>query len=354
LKVGFHSPLPPARTGVADYSASLLAALRALGTVELFPTQADVHLYHIGNNMLHWSIYRRALEQPGVVVLHDALLQHMFMGALDEAAYIDEFVYNYGEWSSDLALELWRGKASSGLRSTYYQYPMLKRLAERSLAVIVHNPAAARIVRLHAPNAVVVEIPFLYTDPPQVDPLRLAPFVFGIFGYLRESKRVTTALRAFQRVRAARPNTAFLLAGQFVSSDLARTVDPLLRQPGVIRLGHLAEGRFWNVAAATDVCVNLRYPSAGETSAIAIGLMGLGKPVIVSSGEENARYPEPACLRVDTGPAEEEMLAEYMLSLRLLPGLAAEIGSRAAEYIRRWHSVERIAEMYWETLCAFR
>jgi glycosyltransferase involved in cell wall biosynthesis len=354
MKVGFHSPLPPARTGVADYSASLLIALRAFGPVELFSTQADVQLYHIGNNMLHWSIYRQALEQPGVVVLHDALLQHLFMGALDEGAYVDEFVFNYGEWSRDLALDLWRGKAGSGLRPTYYQYPMLKRLGERSLALIVHNPAAASIVRRHAPNAAVVEIPFLYTDLPQVEPQRLAPFVFGIFGYLRESKRVTTALRAFQRVRAVRPNTAFLLAGQFVSSDLARTLHPLLRQPGVIRLGHLAEGRFWNVAAATDVCVNLRYPSAGETSAIAIGLMGLGKPVIVSSGEENARYPEWACLRVDTGLAEEEMLAEYMLSLRILPGLAAEIGSRAEEYIRRWHSVERVAKLYWETLCAFR
>ena len=111
---------------------------------------------------------------------------------------------------------------------------MLKRLAERSLAIIVHNPAAARIVRSHAPNAAVIEIPFLYTDPPQVEPQRLAPFVFGIFGYVRESKRVTTALRAFQRVRGARSSTAFLLAGQFVSSDLARTVSPLLSQPGVI------------------------------------------------------------------------------------------------------------------------
>jgi glycosyltransferase involved in cell wall biosynthesis len=354
VKVGFHSPLPPARTGVADYSAALLTALRAFGSVELFPARADVRLYHVANHILHWSTYRRALAEPGVVVLHDALLQHLFMGALDEAAYADEFVFNYGEWSRDLALDLWRGKAGSGLRPAYYQYPMLKRLAERSLAVIVHNPAAARIVRRHAPQAAVIEIPHLFTPPRRVKPLRLAPFVFGIFGYLRESKRVTTALRAFQRVRAARPNTAFLLAGQFVSSDLARTICPLLRQPGVIRLGHLPESRFWSVAAATDACVNLRYPSAGETSGIAIGLMGLGKPVIVSSGEENARYPDSACLRVDTGSAEEEMLGEYMLSLRLLPGLGAEIGNRAAEYIRRWHSVERVAELYWDTLCAFR
>jgi glycosyltransferase involved in cell wall biosynthesis len=353
VKIGFHSPLPPARTGVADYSASLLTALGALGSVELFPARADIRLYHIANNTLHWSIYRRALAEPGIVVLHDALLQHLFLGALDEAAYVGEFVFNYGEWSRDLGLELWRGKASSGLRPTYYQYPMLKRLAERSLAVIVHNPAAARIVRQHAPNTAIIEIPHLYADPPQVKPQRLAPFVFGIFGYLRESKRLMPALRAFQRVRAARPNTAFLLAGEFVSSDLARAIDPMLRQPGVIRLGHLAEGRFWNVAASVDACVNLRCPSAGETSGIAIRCMGLGKPVIVSSGEENARYPDSACLRVDTGPAEEEMLAEYMLSLRLLPRLGTEIGSRAAEYIRHSHSVERVAKLYWETLCAF-
>ena len=62
--------------------------------------------------------------------------------------------------------------------------------------------------------------------------------------------------------------------------------------------------------------------------------MGMGKPVIVSSGEETARYPEMACLRVDSGPAEEEMLAAYMLSLRHLPRLGMEIGRRAAEHIK--------------------
>ena len=331
--------------------------------MELAPARADVHLYHIGNNTLHRGIYARALAEPGVVVLHDALLQHLFMGSLDEAGYLDEFVFNYGEWSRDLARELWRGKASSGLRPAYYRYPMLKRLAERSLAVIVHNPAAARIVREHAPHTPVIEIPLLYADSPIPSPaesLRLrqqlcrAPFLFGVFGYLRESKRVTVALRAFQRVRAARPNSAFLLAGEIVSPDLDRALDPLLRQPGVIRLGRLPQGEFLRVAAAADACVNLRYPSAGETSAIAIRLMGLGKPVIVSSGEETSRYPGDACLRVDAGSAEEEMLTHYMLSLRHLPGLGGEIGRRAVEHIRRWHSVERVARLYWETLCAHR
>ncbi len=58
--VGFDSPLPPSRTGVADYAAVLLAALRRHGTVEVNPAPADVWLYHLGNNQLHRAIYQFA------------------------------------------------------------------------------------------------------------------------------------------------------------------------------------------------------------------------------------------------------------------------------------------------------
>ena len=101
MTVGFHSPLPPAATGVAEYAATLLAALRERGEVVPGARDAGVHLYHLGNNQLHREIYRRALEKPGVVVLHDAVLHHFLLGSLDREAYIEEFVYNYGEWHRD-------------------------------------------------------------------------------------------------------------------------------------------------------------------------------------------------------------------------------------------------------------
>jgi glycosyltransferase involved in cell wall biosynthesis len=362
LKVGFFSPLPPARTGVADYSAELLRALKELGQVDVNSASADISLYHLGNNPLHREIYRRALEKPGVIVLHDAVLHHFFLGSLTEREYTAEFVCNYGAWSEDLARDLWRRRSRSGADPEYFQYPMLKRVVERSLGVIVHNPRAAAMAVQHAPSAAVYEIPHLFAapaEPPaQSDVLRLrdqlgiAPriFLLGVFGHLRESKRLTSVLRAFHRARAG-AEIALLVAGDFASRDLARSLAPLLEQDANIRrVGYLTERDFWRHAAAVDACINLRFPAAGETSGISIRLMGIGKPVLVSRCEEVSRFPDEACVRIDPGAAEEEMLAEYMVWLARFPADARAIGQRAAAYIGQYHAPARIAESYWQAL----
>jgi glycosyltransferase involved in cell wall biosynthesis len=361
VTVGFYSPLPPARTGVADYSVALLAQLRKQGRVEVSPDRCDIALYHTGNNGLHAAIYRRALAQSGVTVLHDSVLHHFLLGQLDEAAYVEEFVYNYGEWHRGLAGELWRGRASSGSESRYFQYPMLRRIAERSLAVIVHNPAAAEMVRAHAPRARVIEIPHLFEKPPGVsgaNALRYrqhigidpGAFVFGVFGYLRESKRVAQTLDAFRSLRRELPQTALLIAGDFASSDLERALGPQLRSPGVVRLPYLPEREFWLAAAAVDACINLKYPAAGETSGIAIRLMGLGKPVLMTDSRECSRYPEEACFRIPAGVAEKRSLIESMQLLVCVHGVAEAIGARAKSYIEEHHALEKVAKQYSEAL----
>jgi glycosyltransferase involved in cell wall biosynthesis len=363
MKVGYYAPLPPARSGVADYAAALLAALRRHGSVEPGARDADIALYHLGNNHLHREIYAQALARPGVAVLHDAVLHHFFLGSLDRAAYVDEFVYNYGEWHRSLAEELWQRRASSGFDRRYFDYPMLKRLAERSLAVVVHNPAAARMVREHAPEARVIEIRHLFAPPAWPaewesvrlrDSLgsRLSAPLFGVFGYLRESKRLFAILRAFAVLRRQRPDARLLIAGAFVSSDLERAISPALLDPGIVRLPYLSEHEFWRAAMAVDACINLRAPAAGETSGIAIRMMGAGKPVLLSDGLENSRYPGAACLRVAAGLAEEDSLLHHMLLLASVRACARVIGRLAAEHIAAFHQADRIAGQFWDTLCA--
>ncbi|MGD0775835.1 MAG: glycosyltransferase [Candidatus Solibacter sp.] len=366
MRVGFFSPLPPARTGVADYAASLLAELRRHGRVEVAPTRWDAALYHLGNNGLHAEIYRRAMSRPGVVVLHDAVLNHFFLGQLTETAYVDEFVYNYGEWNRALGRDLWRARANSAADERYFRYPMLKRVAERARAVVVHNPAAAASVKEHAGGARVVEIPHLFAPPalpdegsvlryraslggnPGVEP---AAFLFGVFGYLRESKRVAAVLEAFVAVRAQAPRARLLIAGQFVSTDLARAVAPMLRAPGVLRLPYLAEREFWLAARAVDACINLRYPAAGESSGITVRMMGIGKPVLLTEASESAAFPEDACLRIAPGPGERDSLRLHMVLLTSMAEVARTIGPRGAEHIAAHHRVEQIGKRYWDLLC---
>jgi glycosyltransferase involved in cell wall biosynthesis len=347
---------------VADYSAALLTELRQHGAVEVAPPRSDAALYHLGNNRLHAEIYRRAIASPGVVVLHDAVLNHFFLGQLSETQYADEFVYNYGEWNRALGRELWRARAGSGADERYFRYPMLKRVTERARAVVVHNPAAAAAVKEHAGDARVVEIPHLFA-PPQVPDegavlryragLGVAPgvFLFAVFGYLRESKRVASVLEAFAEVHAHVPRAGLLIAGQFVSTDLERAVAPMLRAPGVSRLPHLAEREFWLAARAVDACINLRYPAAGESSGIAVRMMGIGTPVLLTAGAESAPFPEDACVRIAAGPSERDSLRHHMVLLTSMTEVAVTIGQRGAAHIAAHHRVEQIGKRFWEVLC---
>jgi glycosyltransferase involved in cell wall biosynthesis len=355
--------LPPASTGVADYSDALLRAMRRSGPVAVGSHRASVSLYHVGNNQLHTEIYRHAIERPGVTVLHDAVLQHLFLGSLARAAYIEEFVYNYGEWSRDLAGDLWAQRSRSAADFRYFEFPMLKRIAEASRAVVVHNPAAARMVQRHAPAVQVFEVTHFFEARPPVAPadtirfrtdLGLKPrtLVVGVFGHLRESKRLPVVLRAMRQAWDAGADARLLIAGEFVSRDLERALAPLLTDKRILRVGHLPEADFWRFASVTNLCVNLRYPRAGESSGIAVRMMGIGKPVVFTSGEEIARIPENACLRIDAGAAEQEMLRDTIVWLASDPEAAAEIGKRAAHHIAEQHSIEKVAARYWEILRA--
>lgn len=362
MTIGFFSPLPPARSGVADYSAGLLRALAPLGSVKVNARDADILLYHLGNNALHREIYHEAMARPGVIVLHDAVLHHFFLGYGNEDQYVAEFVYNYGDWAEQLARDLWRRRARSAADPEYFRYPMLKRVVERSQAVIVHNPRAVALVREHVPAANVYEIPHLFELPSQLPPesevirwraahgIASHTFLMGVFGHLRESKRLHALLRAFERARKV-TEMKLLIAGEFGSSDLARSIAPLIHgDSGIIRKGYLEERDFWLCASAVDACVNLRFPMAGETSGIAMRLMGIAKPVILSAGEETSRFPEAACLRVDPGECEEEMLTNYLVWLAQYPSDARAVGQRAAEYIRAQHAPHQVAQLYWSVL----
>lgn len=369
VRVAVVSPLPPSPSGVADYAARLNRELErefevtACESVRAgqFPP-CDVALYHIGNNRLHAGAYRAAIERPGIVVLHDAVLHHFYLGHLGREDYIDEFVYNEGEWFRDRAAVYWRESGAAESDERYFRYPMLRRIVERSQAVIVHNRKALRMVEEAAAALAqglrIFEIPHFVEPPPVVDSGRAAEtrrklgipeeaVVIGCLGYLRPSKRVGTLLDA---ARSLDGRCALLLAGEFTSSDYGKSI---LRRAGTIplvRVPHLPEAQWLDMASIVDICVNLRYPSAGETSGIVMRMMAMGKPVLVTRGEEVAGLPEHTVIKVDDGDVEVELLSELLRVLAKDADLRESIGTAAREHVLAYHSIEGVVEKYVEVI----
>ncbi len=296
-------------------------------------------------------------------MLHDAVLHHFMLGTLSHDEYMAEWVHNYGVWRQDLGEELWRDRAKSAVDPRYFQFPMLRRVVERSAGVIVHNPGAAAMVQAHGAQRIFTIPHFFETKKAEIDPREAVRFrerigidpaatLFGIFGYLRETKRVPACIAAFRKLHVARPRTALLLAGDAVSGDLAQFLETEARHPAVHRMGHLSDADLKLAAATVDCGLNLRYPAAGETSGIAIQLMGIGKPVIGTDNAENAGFPETSMLRVRPGVAESAELFDHMVLVTEYPGVARAVGNEARDHIRKCHGLEHVARQYWEALCA--
>ncbi len=340
MRLGYFAPRVPARSGVAEYAEALAAALSPGGEVR-WGESGDLTLYQIGNNRLHWADYQRALRHAGVVLLHDAVLHHLLLSEMDRAAYVAEFIHNYGEWSAGLAGEFYDRRAFGDVR--LFDYPMLRRLCEGQRMIVVHNAGAARRVKEHAPGVRVEVVPHLA----QAASRSAAPeFDFGVFGYFRESKR----LGAVREALATMPQARLLLSGDFVSADYERSMAPLLADSRVTHLPHCGRREFAARAGSVKVCVNLKWPVAGETSGITMQTMGLGVPTIVTDGEEVAGVPESACARVDAGVAERPMLAAMMQWLLCSPRDRTAMGDAAREHIAREHDPSRVAETLWTLL----
>ncbi len=369
MKVAWVSPLPPAPTGVAEYSARLSKELARHIDIDACDAPGDRSLnsydacvYQIGNNSLHGPAYDAALAVPGVVVLHDAVLHHLMLGKLSENEYVEEFVFNYGEWLRDFAQELWRERRTSASQERYFRYPLIRRIAEGSRLVIVHNARASRMVREALQNrngsTEVVEIPH-YVDRPSLPEagargqlrqklgISAAETVISTFGYLRPSKRLHSLFEASRMLKVPH---RILLVGDCVSPEYEAAISVEIEGLPVTRLPYVAEREFWGLVGITDIGVNLRYPSAGETSGIALKLMAAGKPVIVTAGEEVSSFPRGSVIQVDPGEAETEMLAHYLYALATDDEMREVVGQNAARYVVERHNVESVTNQYLDVM----
>lgn len=387
------SPLPPARSGIADYSFELLAALateinvdavadsmaaRTPPGVRLLAQQAvgspdAVHLYHMGNHAgAHEWIYRQALAEPGVVVLHDTSLMDFqvgLFGGIHTQDFRDEVAYAHGPiWGtpSDPALiEGWPAIEVDGVRTLdRATLSMERRLIERSRGVIVHDEFSAGWLRQRYPDVPVVVVPSgapIVADRGQRSSTRAKlgwrddDVVFGIFGGFNRIKRAQVAVLAFAQIRRRWPQARLLMCGHADDKAVLADVNETIAQLGVSNSVHIAQSpsiqEFEDLIVSADAVINLRWPTAGETSAVMMRAFGAGRVVITSDLPQH-RHLDPAfCWRVSTEPAKEaEVLLSLMERAVLSPEDTRDAGDAARRYVESSASWPVVARRYREAL----
>jgi glycosyltransferase involved in cell wall biosynthesis len=356
VKVAYYSPLPPSRSGIADYSALLLPALRDRADVVVAERgkrapDADVALYHVGNDPdAHGWIVDALRRRPGVVVLHEFVLHHLVSGITlgrgDARAYFDAMERDLGVIGRLLALGVADNLLPLLWETQPERFPLAGTVLDLAHGLIVHSRYVETRAREAGYAGAIWRVPHpAWPDLPIAPAAVAGDPLIGCFGYLNVNKRIPQLLEAFALLRRHRHGAKLLLVGGAGERfDLERRLERLgLDDSAIVREDYVPEERLWSLMAASDVLVNLRSPTMGETSGAVIRGLALAKPMLVSDVGWFAELPDNVALKIPVDEFEVQTIAG---ALELAAEHAGELGRAAREYVRNEHGLDRAAAGY--------
>lgn len=335
--------------------------------------QHDLVVYQLGNSTSHAFIWPYLLRYPGLVILHDARLHHSRGAALITPASADAYRAAFACDHPDVSVDVAELAVNGFDGSYYFLWPMVRSAILASRAVGVHARGAVDPLRVVHPQALIDHIALgmgREDAPTEAERARVRgelgmandALLFGVFGGLTADKRVPEILRAFARLRRLDRRAHLLLAG---------APDPLIGLPRMIAdLGltshvtlasDLDNDRFEQALGAVDVSLNLRWPTARETSGPWLQALAAGRPTVVIDLEQHADIPalnpqtwtrrpgagtgDPITVAIDILD-EAHSLDLAMTRLTRDPELRARLGLAGRQYWEREHTVARMADDY--------
>jgi glycosyltransferase involved in cell wall biosynthesis len=376
-RLAFVSPLPPQRSGVADYAAGILPGLAKRYEITLVSEAApelpgpklswvdarrggwrkaieacDLALYQMGNHPLHGFVFDALTEHPGVVTLHEVLLHASLAGRWLPAnpdRYVAEMLYAHGREGERAA----RAAIEKGLAIWDYEpwrFPLTRRVLDSARGLVVHSRFAlerARETRRDVPIAV-----FPFPMPPPARSrgearrsLGLGPEQFRIVvpGFLTRAKRLAGIFDAVASW-GSRPDWSLVLLGEVGDSILERCPGPVRKR--LVATGYADAPEFERQLAAADVAVVLRWPTSGETSGAACRALAAGVPLIVTDAGWFSELPDDVALRVVPGQGEAAELSAALERLRDDPEERRRRAAAAAAYARQAGGFDEAAQRY--------
>jgi glycosyltransferase involved in cell wall biosynthesis len=368
-RIAYVSPLPPAPTGIATYSAAVLEGLRRVGFTQrhrmdvVWPIEPKheglvpwyrLGIYHLGNNVaFHRDVYRFACQAPGLIVLHDLALDDFVRGMKVNGDPLGFAAEREAERVRDRLRDDPDVALSEPLRD-----PWCAHVVRRSRGVIVHSAFGARYLRELGSRTPVFVVPHPVTE--RDDDMRAAerrrPELRAVAGAgegdvlvvapgdLNAAKQLGPLLEAVGRLG---PSIRVALVGRRIEGyDVDAAVGAAGLGDRLTLAADVPDDDFRAWLFAADVIVDLRYPHRGEVSGSLARAMQAGRPSIVSATGTYLDVPDGTVLRVAAGPTDPLELAERIRTLAEGPEVRARMGETAAAHVRRSRETEATARGY--------
>jgi len=297
-------------------------------------------------------------------VLHHLLLD-VTLGRGDFYGYRERLQRDHGWIGEAVAVaKRWGAYGTAPI----FALPAHRTLLRRQRGVLVHSDWAAAVVREEDPELRVRAVPMGVPLPPAASreaglAMRRrfglpedAP-VLGSFGFQTPIKRTVLAVRALAAPGLERVH--LLAVGE--EAPTTGLLEAAHRAGVAARVhvtGYLPFADFAGAIAAADLCLNLRYPTAGETSASLLRVMAAGRAAVVSDYAQFAELPDAVAIKVPLAPPGERgapaapsaaeapevaELAARLASLLAEPDRLRAMGEAAREHVRRHHDPRRAA-----------
>jgi glycosyltransferase involved in cell wall biosynthesis len=388
-RMAFVSPIPPAASGIADYSAELIPELSRHYELEIvvkdeqsvssitdpfiranFPIRTiewmqenfahyDRVVYQFGNSDHHNYMLHALPNFPGVVVLHDFYLSGMIS--------FEQYHYQRGDIWFD-ALYRSHGYSAiayqhneSDLTAAVMRYPANRDVVTGALGMIVHSQHSKDLAAQWLGGTTAENwhlIPLMRDSVRSIDRdcarqhlgFGQDDFVVSSFGFVNPTKESRRILEAWlSSPLAHQSNAKLVFVGTNHPGAYGEEMDARIKDSGCessVRVtGWTDHKLFRNYLAASDVAVQLRTLSRGETSAAALDAMNYRLATIVNRHGSMEYLPEDAVFML---PDEftDEQLREALIKLSTEVDLRADLASRAKRWIETRHAPRLCGDAY--------
>lgn len=383
-KLAFVSPLPPERSGIADYSAELLPALNNHYEIDVIVDQAAISspwigehcevrsfewfyknagsfdriLYHFGNSAFHQNMFDMLKAHPGVVVLHDFFLSGV-------VAYMDFQNLKPGFLSRQIFLShgykgLIERCKSLHVEDVIFKYPCNFDVIQDSLGLIVHSLNSVSLgSEWYDMNTKDWEVVPLLRDSNTKGNKLLAREKLGIknddfvvcsFGMLGPTKLNTRLVNAWINSSCAHdPCCHLIFVGENSHDEYGRElISQIKSHPSgdrIVITGWVDGPTYRDYLSAADVGVQLRSLSRGETSATVLDCMNHQLATIANANGSMADLDPEALWLLDDN-FSDKALTDALNTLWHDAGLRESYGSRGRELIVTSHNPVLCADQY--------